>query len=149
MIRYSLRCPEQHRFDAWFGSSGDFDRLKAAGHLTCAVCGGGGVEKDLMAPALAGPGSQRAPDASATEGPGPDLSAPASPAEQALRALRRKIEASAENVGRNFAREARRIHDGEAPERPIWGEARLAEAKALVEDGIPVAPLPWIGRKTN
>ncbi len=78
------------------------------------------------------------------------LSAPASPAEQALAELRRRIEAQSENVGRNFATEARRIHGGESPERAIIGEARPAEARALIEDGIPIAPLPWSsGRRSN
>jgi hypothetical protein len=63
--------------------------------------------------------------------------------------MRRRIEKISENVGRDFAVEARRIHDGEAPARPIIGEARPADARALIEDGIPVAPLPWSGRKAN
>ena len=139
MIRYALKCDVEHRFDAWFGSSCDYDRLRAAGHVTCAVCGSETVDKDLMAPAVSSGPSE----------PPPKLSAPASPAEQAVAELRRKVEATAEHVGRNFAREARLIHAGEAPERPIWGEARPAEAKALLEDGIPVAPLPWSSRKGN
>jgi hypothetical protein len=137
MIRYALRCDRAHTFDAWFGSSGDFDRLQDAGLVACAVCGSTDVEKDLMSPGLAG---------SAHE---PTLRAPASPAEQALAELRRKIEAQSEDVGRDFATEARRIHDGLAPARAIIGEARPAEARALIEDGIPVAPLPWGRRQTN
>ena len=77
------------------------------------------------------------------------LSKPASPAEQALAELRKKIVANSEDVGTEFAREARAIHEGEAPERPIIGEARANEARALIEDGIPVAPLPWQSRKSN
>jgi hypothetical protein len=138
MIRFSLRCDRDHRFDAWFGSGADFDRLLASGHVACAVCGGTGIEKDLMAPGIAG--SAR---------PAPDLSAPASAAERALKDLRKKIEANSENVGRDFAAEARRIHEGEAPKRAIIGEARIADAKALVDDGVPIAPLPWSSRKTN
>jgi hypothetical protein len=138
MIRYALRCTEDHRFEAWYGSSTDYDRLHAAGHVTCAVCGSPAVEKDLMAPQL-GAGAAA----------GRPLSAPASTAEQALTALRRKIEAQSENVGRDFAREARRIHEGEAPARAIIGEARPAEARALVEDGIPIAPLPWSRNRGN
>jgi hypothetical protein len=138
MIRFALRCDREHRFDAWFGSGADYDRLRASGHVACAVCGGTEVEKDLMAPGIAG-----------SAAPAPDLSAPASAAEQALRELRRRIEANSENVGRDFAAEARRIHDGDAPKRAIIGEARLADAKALVEDGVPVAPLPWSSRKAN
>lgn len=63
--------------------------------------------------------------------------------------LRRRIETEAEHVGRDFAREARRIHAGEAPDRLIWGEARPAEARALLEDGVPVAPLPFVPGKAN
>lgn len=141
MIRYALRCEGEHRFDAWFASGAEYDRLKAAGHVSCAVCGGTGVEKDLMAPGVGG----AAPD---TKDPAP-LSRPASPAEQALSELRRRIEANSENVGRNFAKEARRIHEGLAPERSIIGEARPAEARRLIEDGIPIAPVPWGSRRSN
>jgi len=138
MIRFSLRCKEAHRFDSWFGSGADFERLLGAGLISCAVCGSTAVEKDLMAPNVAvSPPEQR------------PLSAPASPAEQALAELRRRIEAEADDVGRDFAIEARRIHAGEAPSRAIIGEARPADARALLEDGIPVAPLPWPPRKAN
>ena len=137
MIRYALRCEKAHRFESWFGSSGDFDRLQAGGMVACAVCGSGTIEKDLMAPAVAGPA------------PAPSLSAPASPAEQALAELRRRIEATSEDVGRNFASEARAIHDGESPQRSIIGEATPAEARALHEDGIPVSRLPWSSGKSN
>jgi hypothetical protein len=139
MIRYALRCENAHSFESWFGSSADFDRLQAGGLVACAVCGSSAVVKELMAPSVA-------TAAAAAERP---LSAPASPAEQALTELRRKIEAESEDVGREFAREARRIHDGDAPARPIIGEARPAEAKALLDDGIAVAPLPWSSRRTS
>ncbi len=137
MIRYALRCDKAHRFESWFGSSGDFARLAEGGLIACGVCGSSAVEKDLMAPGIT---------AAAKERP---LSAPASVAEQALAEFRRRVESQSEDVGRNFAAEARRIHDGEAPERSIIGEARPAEARALIEDGIPVAPLPWSGRKPS
>lgn len=139
MIRYSLKCGAGHDFDSWFASSDAFDTLKAAGHLACAVCGGGEVEKAVMAPRV-----------SSSEAPEPErpLSAPASPAEQALAELRRRIEATSEDMGRDFAAEARRIHEGEAPARPIYGEATLREAKRLLSDEIPVTPLPW-GRRSG
>ena len=67
--------------------------------------------------------------------------------EKALAAMRREIEASSEYVGKEFASEARRIHGGEAPERAIYGEVRPEEARALVEEGVPVAPLPFTPRR--
>lgn len=139
MIRFALRCTEGHSFESWFASGAEYDRLRAAGRLSCAVCGGARVEKDLMAPQVRPGGDAPTP-----------LSAPASPAEQALAELRRRVEAASEDVGRDFPAEARRIHAGEAPARPIIGEARPAEARALIDDGVPVAPLPWSSsRKTN
>lgn len=162
MIRFSLRCDHAHRFDSWFGSGADFDRLSGSGLVACAICGSTAVEKDLMAPAIAsasgqgerpetarGPGAAARPDPASVADAPVDLTAPASPAERALAALRRRIESESEDVGRRFATEARRIHEGTAPARPIIGEARPAEARALLEDGIPVAPLPWAGRRTN
>ena len=135
MIRYDLKCAKGHRFESWFGSSADFDKLTGAGMVSCVVCGDAGVEKAIMAPRVA-----------KRERP---LSAPASPAEQAVKELRKKIEDSADNVGTNFAAEARAIHDGDAPERTIYGEAKIEDAKSLIDDGIPVAPLPWGKKKAN
>jgi len=73
-----------------------------------------------------------------------NLTAPRSKAELALAEMRRHIEENSEYVGMSFAREARAIHEGDAPERAIHGEARAEEARKLIEDGIPVAPLPFL-----
>ncbi|MFD1343796.1 DUF1178 family protein [Litorisediminicola beolgyonensis] len=141
MISYSLRCAEGHSFDSWFASSDAYDSLAAAGHVTCAVCGSDKVEKELMTPRVG------KSDTAATKTP---LSAPKSPAEQAIAKLRAEVEKTSDYVGTNFAREARAIHEGSAEERPIWGEARREDAKKLIEDGIPVAPLPFRPtRKSN
>lgn len=142
MIRFALKCPADHGFESWFQSGAAFDSLKSAGHVACPVCGDTGVEKTLMAPTV-----RPARDAAPAR---PDLSAPASDAERALAELRRKVEENSEYVGLDFVTEARRIHDGDAPLRAIYGEARMDEAKKLIEDGVPVAPLPFLPqRKTN
>lgn len=141
MIQFSLKCPNDHRFDSWFQSAEAFDKLAASGHVSCAVCGADGVEKAIMAPRVV---------ASREKAEQRPLSGPGSVAEQAMAELKRRIEAESEDVGRDFAREARAIHDGEAPERAIRGEARIDEARALLADGVPVVPLPFApGRKTN
>ena len=145
MICFTLKCAEDHRFESWFPSAEAFERLKAAGHVTCAVCGAAEVEKAVMAPRVST--ARGKAEARAKAGP---LTAPASPAEQALAELKRHVEANSEYVGLEFAREARAMHEGEAPERAIYGEARADEARKLLEDGIPVAPLPFRpGRKSN
>jgi hypothetical protein len=134
MIRYALTCDRAHDFDSWFQSAEAFDGLLSAGMLACPDCGSPKVGKSLMAPQV------RPADRAS------DLAAPANAKETALAALRRKIETTSEYVGLSFAAEARKIHDGEAPERSIYGEARLDEARKLVEDGVPVAPLPFLPR---
>lgn len=148
MIRYALKCDAEHSFESWFQSASAFETLFDGGMVTCAVCGSGKVQKAIMTPVVSGTKkSQKAVEP--MQSYAGVLSKPASPAEQALAELRKKIVANSEDVGTEFAREARAIHEGEAPERPIIGEARANEARALIEDGIPVAPLPWQSRKSN
>lgn len=139
MIRYSLKCNHAHEFEAWFRSSAAYDEQRQAGHVGCVVCGSTEVEKAVMAPALAN-GSKR------PERVEPNLTKPGSPAEAMLAEMRRKIETTSDYVGREFAAEARKIHDGEADKRTIWGEASLEDTRSLKEDGVPVAPIPWMRR---
>src|SRR6056297_16211 len=130
MIQFTLKCDRDHRFDSWFQSAAAFDKLKASGMVSCAVCGSTSVDKALMAPRVA---VSRAPQDCPEQGA---LSTPSHPAEQALAELKKRIESQSEYVGMNFAAEARRIHAG--------------DARKLIEDGVPVAPLPFVpGRKSN
>jgi len=137
MIQFSLKCEADHRFDSWFKSATAFDTLHAAGMLSCAVCGSTRVEKALMAPRVqsGGPAPEEACETDRT------------PVAEALAALRRKIEETADYVGVDFAREARDMHDGLTPERSIYGEAKPEDARRLIEDGVPVAPLPFLPRR--
>ncbi len=148
MIRYSLKCAAEHSFDSWFQSAAAFDVLAAAGHVTCPTCGSAEISKTLMAPAVtpARKSSASAPPPTIEK----PLSTPANPQEQALAALRAEVEANSDYVGKSFADEARKMHEGTVPARAIHGEARLDEAKKLVEEGVPVIPLPFLPpRKLN
>jgi hypothetical protein len=146
MIRYALKCSADHGFESWFQSAEAFEKLARSGMIACPVCGTAEVVKTLMAPAVR---PARNPVSTDTETARP-LATPTTPLSEALAALRREVEANSEYVGSDFASEARRIHDGDAPERAIYGEAAPAEARKLIEDGVPVAPLPFLpGRKTN
>ncbi|CAM3089851.1 hypothetical protein SAMN04488021_11281 [Paracoccus aminovorans] len=135
MIRYALRCDQGHDFDGWFRNSEGFDSLLDAGQVSCTHCGSVKVAKALMAPKVAQARDEEA------------LTAPRDPREAALEALRRHVEANSDYVGMSFAAEARAMHEGEAPARAIHGEAKLEDAKKLLEDGIPVAPLPFRARQ--
>jgi hypothetical protein len=146
MIRYDLRCAEGHAFEAWFRDSAAYDAQRAEGAVTFALCGSAKVEKRLMAPAL-GAATRRDAEAPASTAA---LSAPPdTEAGRALAALRAHVEKTAEHVGPRFASEARRIHLGEADKRAIWGEATAQDVRALAEDGVPVAPLPFIRKRDD
>ncbi|WP_037253547.1 DUF1178 family protein [Roseobacter sp. SK209-2-6] len=177
MINYSLKCAKGHSFDSWFQSASAYDKLAAAGMVACSFCGSTEVEKAMMAPRVR-PGRKAAsklgepeqpqavapsPPAPATTpasaapvpaqpgaaGPGA-LSVPSGELESAIRELREKVEKNSDYVGDNFVQEARAMHLGESPERAIYGEARMDQAKELIEEGIPVMPLPFgPNRKSN
>ncbi|MBB1490542.1 DUF1178 family protein [Paracoccus sp. MC1854] len=133
MIRYALRCDKGHDFDGWFRSAAGFDRLNAEGQVNCSICGSPTVEKAPMAPAVP----------SRDETGARPLDQPGSALEAAMTMLRRHVEENSDYVGESFAATARQMHDGEIPHRLIHGEARPDEARKLLEDGVPVAPLPF------
>lgn len=139
MIRYDLVCSAGHAFDAWFPGSDAYDSQAKAGLVSCPHCGTSKVSKAIMAPSLA-----RRPDAGPAASPDvPELSG-GMPAEvrKALRAYRQQILSQSENVGMAFFDEARRMHRGEAPARAVHGEASAEQARALIEEGVAVAPIP-------
>ncbi|WP_298019136.1 DUF1178 family protein [uncultured Parasphingopyxis sp.] len=148
MIVLDLKCDTGHVFEAWFGSSGDFEEQKGRGLVECPICGSQKVGKALMAPAVGAKGNRKSDTPAKGNAPVPMQSGgEGSPAE--MKALLSKLaEAQAkmleksDYVGKDFAREARAMHDGQQDERPIHGETTLDDAKKLVEDGVPVAPLP-------
>jgi hypothetical protein len=157
MIRYALKCHAGHSFDSWFASADAYDKLAAGGMISCAECGSTRVEKTLMAPAVRHKSAGSSPQAAAGE----TVPAPSSDPrgadmsregemQRAVARLRKEVEENSAYVGSNFAKEARDMHEGTAPTRAIYGEARPEEAKKLIEDGVPVLPLPFIPkRKTN
>jgi hypothetical protein len=132
LIVFDLVCSAGHVFEAWFGSSADFADQQARGLLTCPVCDSAQVTKAVMAPAIparANRGGGRVP----------------------LARLRQEIASRCDDVGDRFADEARIRHArsqmGETI-RGVYGEATAEAVRALLEDGIPVAPLP-VGLRRN
>ena len=142
MIVFDLRCANAHVFEAWFGSSDDFADQQARGLLVCPLCGDAEVGKAVMAPNITAKGNSR-PDAA------PAVPAEAQPSPAAIKAamaalarMQAKALESSTWVGRTFADKARAMHEGTIDHAPIHGEATREEAEALIDDGVPVAPLP-------
>ena len=130
MIRYALTCEHDHPFEAWFGSSDDYDDQAARGLVECPFCASRRVRKQIMAPAVRA--SRDAPEPVQLQ----------SMMMQAASKVREHIASNFDYVGDAFAREARAIHEGDSERRAIYGEATPAEVRALEADGVPCAPLP-------
>jgi hypothetical protein len=148
MIKYALACEQAHEFESWFPSSDAFETQRKRGFVTCPFCNSAKVEKQIMAPSVAR--TDKAP-----KGPAPEqqpmavLSDRERELRAALKALREHVMKNAEDVGKGFVEEARKMHYGETEERSIYGEADLAEARALLEEGIDVLPLPVVPDDRN
>jgi hypothetical protein len=133
MIRYALNCEHEHEFEGWFAASADFDDQQARGLISCPVCDSKAVRKAIMAPAVAGTKS-RSQDQSPSQNHAMMM--------EAMGRIRRHVEDNFDDVGDAFASEARAIHEGRSEDRGIYGQATSAEVHELVEDGVPIAPLP-------
>lgn len=132
MIVFDLRCAQGHVFEAWFGSSTAFEAQRAGGLVACPICGDGDVAKAVMAPSIPAKGNR-----------GPAIPPEAMKAAMAaLAAAQSKALENSTWVGSAFADKARSMHLGEAPVVQIHGQTTADEAKALIEEGVPVAPLP-------
>jgi hypothetical protein len=174
MIRYSLQCERSHAFESWFQDSASFDKQAKRGLVSCPICDSVKVEKSIMAPQIPRKGrtaEQRAGEekviratakrkkAAATEATAVPAPAPASEpmlmAQQEkellskLKELRDHIKANADNVGEQFPEQARKMHYGEIEHRPIYGDASPTEAKALIEEGVEVLPMPVLPEDRN
>ncbi|MGO2958356.1 MAG: DUF1178 family protein [Acetobacter sp.] len=152
MICYRLRCRHDHQFEGWYKDSATFAMLQQKGLLTCPECGDAEVQQALMAPAIAksgvlAPQAERSAPQVEQGSEMPDLGSGLSDqAMVALQKVRQAVEQNCENMKDQFAREALRIHHGEAPERGIYGSATEHEKDMLREEGVNVLALPWVRR---
>lgn len=134
MISFNLHCDRNHEFEGWFSSSADFDAQIERKLVSCPVCGSTAISKALMAPAVS---------VSRDKDTRPLALDPEK--REMMRKLRQMVAAvreNAEDVGERFPEEARKIHHGETEARGIVGKASRDDAKALIEEGIDIAPLP-------
>lgn len=145
-----LQCAQGHSFEGWFGSQDDYDAQRARGLVTCPMCNDSDITKMLSAPRL-NLGHSSAPNPAQTENAPSTAPAPAAPAadanpvvqmQAALMHMVRHVMVNTEDVGPQFAEEARKIHYGESEERNIRGQATREETEALLDEGIDVLPLP-------
>ncbi len=162
MIHYNLRCEKGHAFESWFQSSAAYESQEKRKLVNCPVCGSAKVERAIMAPRIVSKKGRASVEASpaptSTPATTTEVAAPASTPlmmaqERELRAklkeLREHIVKNADNVGERFPNEARKMHYGDIEHRPIYGEASPEEARALIDEGVEVTPLPVLPDDRN
>ena len=158
MILYSLVCHKGHDFESWFANSAAYDKQVKRGLVSCPLCGSAKVEKAIMAPRLArkdkstpilAPAEESAPAAAETPTPVAMISPQEQEFRKKLKELRDHLTANADNVGKKFPEEARKMHYGETEHRSIYGEASPQDARELHEEGIEFHPLPVLPDERN
>ena len=158
MIHYNLRCKKGHAFESWFQSSSAYEVQEKLKLVSCPVCGSTEVERAIMAPQIVSKKGRESAPSEPVPAPATEVAAPAPTPllmaqEQELRAklreLRDHIVKNADNVGERFPAEARKMHYGDIEHRPIFGEASPDEARALIDEGVEVMPLPVLPDDRN
>ena len=147
MIRYDLICEQGHEFDGWFSNSDAYDGQVKRRLVECSHCGSTKIDKQIMAPGIPAKSNRKSDVAK------PMMTGPIDPRAQMMmqmmREMRAHVEKRSENVGDNFAEEARKIHYNESKKRGIYGQATPVEAQELIEEGIEVHPLPLLPEDGN
>ncbi|MEH6528266.1 MAG: DUF1178 family protein [Sneathiella sp.] len=146
MIKYDLKCDNAHIFEAWFKNSATYDAQVGAGGLACAVCGATGISKAPMAPSVPKKNSLSKNDRQAMAEKETNQAATMM---KAMREIRETVEKNFDNVGDQFAEEARKIHYGETETRGIYGQATTEESSELREEGVEINEIPWIPSTDN
>ena len=136
MIKYNLKCENNHNFDAWFSDSSNFEEQNKKNLILCPKCNSTKIEKNIMAPNI-GSKKQSYTNALKTE----------KNYEKIIKNVRKHVEKNFDYVGDKFADEARAIHYGEKEEREIYGETSVEEAVDLIEEGVNVSPIPGVDPK--
>ena len=159
MIRYNLRCERGHAFESWFQSSSAYESQEKRKLVSCPSCGSTKVERAIMAPQIVSKKGREVavPEPAASAAPSEMTMTESTPLlmsqERELRAklkeLRDHITKNADNVGERFPNEARKMHYGDIEHRPIYGEASPDEARALIDEGVEVSPLPVLPDDRN
>jgi len=160
MIRYSLRCDRGHAFESWFQSSSAYEQQEKRKLVNCPTCGSDKVERAIMAPQIVGKKGREIAAPEPAPAPAPEATTAASTSTPLLMAQERELRAklkelrdhivkNADNVGERFPTEARKMHYGDIEHRPIYGEASPDEARALIEEGVEVSPLPVLPEDRN
>ena len=137
MILFDLQCEKNHKFECWFATSANYEEQLKNKMIVCPYCNSTKIQKSLMAPNINTKSTYKN-----SKKNNQNKLAQNNLVNQ-IKKFRKYIEKNTDNVGKNFAEEARKIYYGETKSRPIRGESTEKEAQELAEEGIPISQLPW------
>jgi len=142
MIKYNLDCSCGEKFESWFQSSNEYDKLSKKNLISCYACGSTkDVKKSLMAPNVT---SSNKSEVLKKNNQKNEFY---TNVKEKLKDLRKYVEKNAEYVGDNFASEARSIHYDNKKKRSIYGTVSEKDKSDLISEGIDVVSIPWINNQ--
>ena len=142
MIKFDLICENQHIFEASFDDSNSFEKQKRKKQIECPLCNSSTISKSVMAPNI----SNKSTSSAKINREKKKLF---SNYNKQLNKIKSEIEKNFTYVGKKFPEEARKIHYGEAKDKPIYGEATEKESQELVDEGIGLVRLPFSKKEKN
>lgn len=140
MIKYNLKCQNNHEFESWFSNSREFERLKLKKMIECIFCKSKNIKKSIMSPVVLSKNEKREKEKSYKN---------FKKVEKELSKIRKFVEKNFENVGKNFPREVRNVYYDNRKNKKIYGQATPEEAEELKEEGIEIASIPWVNKQKN
>jgi len=138
MIKYNVKCHNDHEFESWFSDSNEFDNLKKKKLLECIYCSSKKVSKSIMAPTV-----------SVTNGGNNDidiLNKSLKSERNKLIKLRQFVENNFEFVGENFSSKVREVYYDKKSKKTIYGTITIEERKELEDEGIDLLSIPWVSK---
>ena len=138
MIKYNLKCHNDHEFESWFSNSSEFDNLKRKKLLECIFCSSKKINKSIMAPMVSG--------MKENNNEIKVLNKSLKNEKNKLLRLRKFVENNFEYVGENFSRKVREVYYDKKNKKMIYGTTTSEERKELEEEGINLLSIPWANK---
>ena len=136
MIKYNLKCSNNHEFESWFSNSNEFDKLKKKNLLECIYCSSKKITKSIMSPMIS--------IVKEYKNKLTKLNKSIKDEKENLLKIRKFIEKNFEYVGENFSKKVREIYYDKKNKKTIYGTTTKKEREELIEEGIDLVSIPWI-----
>ena len=138
MIKYNIKCHNNHEFESWFSNSNEFDNLRKKNLLECIFCSSKKIDKSIMSPMVSGLKKNNEDLKTLTK----ELKNE----KNKLLKIRNFVENNFENVGKNFSKKVREVYYDKKSKKTIYGTTTEEEREELKEEGIDLFSIPWVSK---